>query len=161
MDHLLKVFGGTDWVLAFIEVQGRVIRSFRGERAGDEQARALRVGLNLNETATGTTAPGCALTEQRPYIVRGGEHFLEEARNFSCAAVPTFFPDGTLAGVLNASRHDDRQNRNINILETLALVVRTIENRMVEDLKGEVRLAVHYTPELTNSPVRGLLHFDL
>ena len=160
MDHLLKVFGGTDWVLAFIEVQGRVIRSFRGERAGDEQARALRVGLNLNETATGTTAPGCALTEQRPYIVRGGEHFLEEARNFSCAAVPTFFPDGTLAGVLNASRHDDRQNRNINILETLALVVRTIENRMVEDLKGEVRLAVHYTPELTNSPVRGLLHFD-
>jgi len=158
MDHLFNVLGGTDWVLAFIETQGRVIRSFRGERACDELARVLRVGCNLNEKAAGTNGPGCAITEQRPYIVRGGEHFLEEARNFSCAAVPTFFPDGTLAGVINASRRLD--GRNINILETLALAARAIENRMVEDLNGDVRLAVHYAPELTNSPVRGLLHFD-
>ena len=113
---------------------------------------------NLDETVAGTTGPGCALTERRPCVVTGGEHFLEEAGGFICAAVPLFAPDGELAGVLNASRRHD--GRALGVLEPLALAAREVENHMVANLAGDLRLAIHYRAELTDSPVRGLIHFD-
>tara|TARA_A100001391_G_scaffold30466_4_gene16288 strand:+ start:3869 stop:5749 length:1881 start_codon:yes stop_codon:yes gene_type:complete len=158
MERLFKALRGTDWVLACLEAEGWIVRSMTGDRACPDLGRALRAGGNLDETVAGTTGPGCALTERCPSVVTGGEHFLEEAGGFICAAVPLFAPDGELAGVLNASRRHD--GRAMGVLEPLALAAREVENRMVENLAGDLRLAVHYRSELTDSPVRGLIHFD-
>ncbi|MBF1801198.1 sigma-54-dependent Fis family transcriptional regulator [Alloalcanivorax profundimaris] len=158
MDRLFKALRGTDWVLACLEAEGWVVRSMSGDRACPDLGRALRAGGNLDETVAGTTGPGCALTERRPCVVTGGEHFLEEAGGFICAAVPLFAPDGELAGVLNASRRHD--GRALGVLEPLALAAREVENHMVANLAGDLRLAIHYRAELTDSPVRGLIHFD-
>ena len=103
-------------------------------------------------SATVNSTPGS------PSVVTGGEHFLEEASGFICAAVPLFAPNGELAGALNASRCHD--GRAMGVLEPLALAAREVENRMVEDLAGDLSLAIHYRSELTDSPVRGLIQFD-
>jgi len=159
MELLFHSLGRANWILACIEAGGVVIHALGNENpACRDLAPALRVGVNLNESVAGTNGPGCALAEGRPSVVCGSEHFLDEARVFACAAVPVRDPYGELVAVLDASRRHG--GHRIGILEPVALAVRAIENRMMRRIGGELRLAIHYRPELTDSPMRGLLHFD-
>jgi len=156
MQRLFASLDDAHWVLACVEAQGNIIRTLGGQRTTlRDIAIALRPGLNLSENVAGTNAPGCVLEEQRPVLVRGSEHFLEEIHGFACVAVPIFQPSGELAGVLNATRH--HRAPSIGILEPLALAARAIENRMVSALPGALRLRLHYSPELVKSPMCGLL----
>ncbi len=83
-------------------------------------------------------------------MVTGGEHFLEEAGGFICAAVPLFAPDGELAGVLNASRrHDGRA------WACLSPWPWRPARWKVANLAGDLRLAIHYRAELTDSRCGG------
>ncbi|WP_341644197.1 sigma-54-dependent Fis family transcriptional regulator [Thauera sp. SDU_THAU2] len=163
LDHatpeLQRLFAALDdahWVIACLEASGTIIKSLGGQNpALRDIANVLRPGLNLSENLIGTNAPGCALEERRPVIVRGSEHFLEEVHMCACVAVPIFDPSGDMAGVLNASRHHHAPS--IGILEPLALTARAIENRMVNALPGALRLRLHYSAELVDTPMCGLL----
>lgn len=156
MQRLFAALDDAQWVLACVEAQGNIIRTLGGQQTTlRDIALALRPGLNLSENVAGTNAPGCVLEEKRAVLVRGREHFLEEIHNFACVAIPIFQPSGELAGVLNATRR--HCTPYIGILEPLALAVRAIENRMVSALPGALRLRLHYSPELVNSPMCGLL----
>jgi len=163
LDHaapeLQRLFAALDnahWVIACLEARGTVVKTLGGQSpALHDIATALRPGLNLSENVAGTSAPGCALEERRPVIVRGREHFLEEIHMCACVAVPIFNPSGDLAGVLNASRHHHAPS--IGILEPLALTARAIENRMVNALPDALHLRLHYSAELVGTPMCGLL----
>ncbi|ANQ86013.1 sigma-54-dependent transcriptional regulator [Azoarcus olearius] len=157
--EMLSLFGTLDassWVVACLEAGGAVLKSCGGNTAelGDI-ATALRPGVNLSEQVAGTNGPGCVLAEQRPAIIHGGEHFLEEIRGFTCVAVPIFHPSGRLIGALNASRRHD--GRRAGILEPLALAARAIENRLLSELAAPIRMRVHSTPELVDSVMAGRL----
>jgi transcriptional regulator of acetoin/glycerol metabolism len=69
---------------------------------------ALVAGASWHERDRGTNAIGTALSELRPLVVVGGEHFLERNGFLSCAAAPLFAPDGRVLGVLDISG-DERQ----------------------------------------------------
>ncbi|WP_418646940.1 sigma-54-dependent Fis family transcriptional regulator [Thauera butanivorans] len=156
MQRLFTALGNARWMLACLEARGTVIKTLGGQ---DQELRdiatVLHPGRNLSENVAGTSAPGCALEERRPVIVRGSEHFLEEIHMCACAAVPIFNPSGDLAGVLNASRHHHAPS--IGILEPLALTARAIENRMVDALPDALHLRLHYSAELVGTPMCGLL----
>lgn len=156
MERLFSALDNAHWVLACLEVGGNIIKTLGGQSAElRDIATVLRPGLNLSERVAGTNAPGFALEERRAIAVRGSEHFLEEAQMCACAAVPIFEPSGALAGVLNASRH--HRSASIGIMEPLALAARAVENRMVAALSAPLRLRLHYSAELVNSPMCGLL----
>lgn len=158
MRRLFRSLGSAGWVLTCLEREGRSIKYFGNDSPSYKALGvALNSGVDLSERVAGTNGPGCALIEQRPSVVCGNEHFLHDLRDFSCVAVPIFDPTGHLIGALNASKRYD--GRPVGILESVALTTRAVENRMVEDLSGALVLALHYRPELTGSPMRGLIHF--
>lgn len=158
MERLFRALGSAGWVLACLEREGRSIK-YLGSDSPDYKTlgSALNSGVDLSEGVAGTNGPGCALIEHRPTVVCGNEHFLHELRDLSCVAVPIFDPAGNLIGALNASKPYD--GRPVGVLESVALTTRAVENRMVEDLSGALVLALHYRPELTDSAMRGLIHF--
>ncbi|WP_020648075.1 sigma-54-dependent Fis family transcriptional regulator [Solimonas variicoloris] len=159
LQRLYAALSSADWVVACLNGSGKVVRAYGDDRpACREIGMAFRTGVDLGEDAAGTTGPSCALIEARPIVISGQEHFLDEARIFSCAAVPIFDPAGAVIGALDASRRYDGQR--LGILEPLALAARAIENRMVLGLVESVRIAVHYAPELVATPMRGLLAFS-
>ena len=158
MHRLFRAISSAGWVLACVEREGHSIKYFGNDSPSYELlGAALNPGMDLSEDIAGTNAPGCALIEGRPSLVCGSEHFLHSLRDLSCVAVPIFDPAGTLVGALNASKPYD--GRPVGILEAVALATRSVENRMVDDLRGALVLALHYRPELTQSPMRGLIHF--
>ncbi|MDN6318715.1 MAG: sigma-54-dependent Fis family transcriptional regulator [Marinobacter sp.] len=158
MRRLFRSLGSAGWVLACLEREGRSIKYFGNDSPSYKVLGvALNSGIDLSEGVVGTNGPGCALIEHRPSVVCGNEHFLHELRDLSCVAVPIFDPAGKLVGALNASKPYD--GRPVGILESVALTTRAVENRMVGDLSGALVLALHYRPELSDSPMRGLIHF--
>jgi len=158
MHRLFRSLGSAGWVLACLERGGRSIRYLGNDSPHYKVlGSALSAGVDLSEGVAGTNGPGCALLEHRPTVVCGNEHFLHELRGLSCVAVPIFDPSGKLIGALNASKPYD--GRPVGVLESVALTTRAVENRMVEDLSGALVLAIHFRPELTDSPMRGLIHF--
>lgn len=156
LQRLFAALGGAHWVLACLEASGTIIKTLsKQNEALRGLATVLRPGLNISEKVAGTNGPSLALTEQRPVIVRGREHFLEELGRFACVAVPIFSPAGALSGVLNASRH--HYALSTNALELLALTARAIENRMIMALPNALHVRLHYSAELLATPVCGLL----
>lgn len=158
MQRLFRALSSAGWVLACLEGKGRSIKYFGSDSPHYKVlSSALNAGVDLSEGVAGTNGPGCALIEHRPSVVCGNEHFLHELRGLSCVAVPIFDPTGKLIGALNASKPFD--GRPVGVLESVALTTRAVENRMVDDLAGALVLAIHYRPELTDSAMRGLIHF--
>jgi len=156
---LFNALGAAQWLVACIDTEGVVVRSLcTPSLATGVLIPAFRTGVNLSESVAGTTGPACALIEQKPSLIRGAEHYLKEAQNFTCAAVPIFAPDGQMAGVLDASRQSS--TTQLAVLEPLCLSARAIENRMLLTLSGSLRISVHVTPDLSDSPMRGLLAFS-
>lgn len=154
MRNLFRSWGAAGWAFACLEGEGRSIKYFGKESV---LGASLSSGLDLSEHVAGTNGPGCALLEHRPTVVCGDEHYLHEFRDLACVAVPIFDPAGMVIGALNATKQFG--GSPVGILESVALASRAIENRMVEDLSGALVLAIHYLPELTGSPMRGLIHF--
>ena len=158
LQRLFRSLGSAGWVLACLESKGRSIKYFGGDNPHYKVlGSALDAGLDLSEGVAGTNGPGCALIERKPSVVCGNEHFLHELRELSCVAVPIFDPSGKLVGAINATKSFD--GRPVGVLESVALAARAVENRMTDDLAGALILSVHYRPELTNSAMRGLMHF--
>ena len=60
-----------------------------------------RVGVDLSESAVGTTAIGATLAELQPVWLHRGEHFFEDTSAYSCAGAPLFGPDGQCVGMLD------------------------------------------------------------
>lgn len=158
MRRLFRALGSAGWILACLEKGGRSIKYFGNDSPYYKVlSTALNAGIDLSEGVAGTNGPGCALKEHRPSVVCGNEHFLHELRGLSCVAVPIFDPAGNLVGALNASKPYD--GRPVGVLESVAMTTRAVENRMIEDLSGALVLALHHRSELTNSVMRGLIHF--
>ncbi len=93
-------------------VSGPRVAMRRAERIG------FVAGSNWDERVAGTNAPGTALRLGSPLVVRGGEHYLDAVRGWSCAATPIHHP-GTrsVLGVLDVTG-----GPQIALPQTLAMV---------------------------------------
>ncbi|AYW41084.1 MULTISPECIES: sigma-54-dependent Fis family transcriptional regulator [Pseudomonas aeruginosa group] len=148
-----------DWVLACLDMEGVVLSSLSGRGPGTQGLnQVFRVGAQLTEQNVGTTAPGCALAERDSVFFIGEEHYLEEARQFSCLAAPIFGLDGGIVGVLDASSQHGAPS--VYTLESLVFAARAIENRMFAQLGDVLLVHLHHRLDILGTPLEGLLAFD-
>lgn len=159
MTALYQSLVDTPWMLACVNADGTVVKAVGTPPDEAEDLRlALRTGVTLSERIVGTTGPGCALIEEKPVIVRGDDHFLQEAKKFVCAAVPMFDPQGRLLGALDASCK--YRAYKWPLLEPLVIAARAIENRLVQALLDTICIRIHYRSDILGSPLEGILAFS-
>ncbi|UVJ42030.1 sigma-54-dependent Fis family transcriptional regulator [Pseudomonas sp. LS1212] len=159
MEQLHASLAPNDWVLACIDMEGVVLNSVgKGNSASQELNRVFRTGVQFLETLVGTTGPSCALAEKETVVISGAEHYLEEARPFTCMATPIFGLDGEIVGVLDASRKG--ANTSLYTLESLVIAARAIERRMFMQLGDVLLVHLHYRLDILGTPLEGLLAFD-
>ncbi|QGF22567.1 GAF domain-containing protein [Raineyella fluvialis] len=106
-------------VLALGDVDGHLLW-VSGARAAMRRAERIGfvAGSNWDERVAGTNAPGTALRLDTPLVVRGGEHYVDAVRGWSCAATPIHDPaTRSVIGVLDVTG-----GPRIAIPQTLAMV---------------------------------------
>jgi transcriptional regulator of acetoin/glycerol metabolism len=159
MEQLHAALSPKDWVLACIDLEGVVLSSL-GRLSSDnrELNQVFRVGAQISEQNVGTTAPSCVLTERDSVFFVGEEHYLEEARQFSCLATPIFGLDGGIVGVLDASSKHGVPS--VYTLDCLVFAARAIENRMFAQLGDVLLVHLHHRLDILGTPLEGLLAFD-
>ncbi|QCB44867.1 helix-turn-helix domain-containing protein [Hydrogenophaga sp. PAMC20947] len=135
-----------------IDVHGPVNRS-------DPPAAALaRLGIDLSETAVGTTAIGTTLAEQQSVWLHRGEHFFQDNVVFSCAGAPICGPDGRCVGMLDLT--------GINVVEQPALKhlvtqsARSIENALTLAQPHRLLLRLNWPGRVLGDDSDGLVCLD-
>lgn len=158
LEKLLRSYGNGGWGFACADTTGLIVKSVCGTRPEfRDLGMILGTGRNVSETAIGTNAPGCALIEETAVIVQGDEHYLEEISPFDCVAVPLFDPQGSLFGVLDATRR--HRPASEAVLDALRMAASGVENRRLVQEADALIVTLHYRHDLLDSPLAGLLSF--
>lgn len=98
------------------------------------QKISLSSGTNWREDIKGTNTVGTVLFEKSPIVVPGWQHYVQPIQFINCWGAPIFYPDKTIAGVLNIS---SASFHNSDQMLTLAIMgARMIEqNLQINDLE--------------------------
>jgi transcriptional regulator of acetoin/glycerol metabolism len=159
MERLFALLRGGDWAVSLIDAGGFVLRTFREAIPAFKGIElAFRPGVNLGEAAAGTTGPACTLSNGKPAVVAGKEHFLDEAGDFTCTSAPIYDPQARLVGVLNASRRHSGGRDGIPLPVTLA--ASAIGERLVRALPGTIVIDLNCPLGPGRSASRCSLAFD-
>ena len=157
MQTLHRSIAGTNFVIAFASPDGMILDTLGDTRFEDSShARAIRPGSVWSESARGTNGVGTAAILGRRVIVQGGEHFFPNFAALTCIAAPIFAPDGSLAGILDAS--SDVNARQQHTQSLIAIAATQIENGLLrEKYRDSVVIAFHTAQESLRSWSAGLL----
>lgn len=98
------------------------------DRSDPHAAGIARVGVDLSESAVGTTAIGTALADHEPVWLHRGEHFFRDTSVFSCAGAPILGPDGHCVGMLDLTGVNAPEQPALRHL--VAHAARSIENAL-------------------------------
>lgn len=127
--------------------------------AGRLMPAVTRLGVNLNETHMGTTAPSVVVRTGEACVVRGAEHFFTGISLMQCAAAPILNARGDLAGVLDLS--SDGAPFRFDAAAMVHLYATSIENRLFEaQSAGLLLLRFQSSPALLHTPLEGLAAVD-
>lgn len=135
-----------------IDVQGPI------DRHNPHVSAIARVGLDLSETAAGTTAIGTTLNELQPVWLHRGEHFFEDTTVFSCAGAPIFGPDRQCMGMLDLTGANVSEQPSLKHL--VAQSARNIENAMILSQPHKLLLRINWPGSVPGSDSDGLLCTD-
>ncbi len=125
----------------------------------DSRVRAIgRVGIDLSETAVGTTAIGAALAELQPVWLHRGEHFFDGNGSYSCAGAPLFSPEGQCIGMLDLTGVDVPERPELRHL--VARSARAIEDALLLQLPHTVLLRLNWPGSTLGSESDGLMALD-
>ena len=117
---------------------------------------SLQPGCVWTEAACGTNALGAAVLERRLIVVHGPEHFYRGHLGLTCVAHPVIGPDGSLAGVIDATSRSDGRPRHTQAL--LRLAATQIENGLFrEHFRDQTLVAFHHGSDYLHSLSTGLL----
>lgn len=159
MERLFAMLRGRDWAVSLIDANGFVLRTFREAIPAFKGIElAFRPGVNLGEAVAGTTGPACALSDGKPAVVAGKEHFLDEAGDFTCTSAPIYDHQARLVGVLNASRHHSGGRDGIPLPVTLA--ANAIGEQLVRALPDTIVIELNCPLGLGRPAGRCCLAFD-
>ncbi len=130
LTRLSTAIAQTRYFAILTNAQGVVVSSAGAIDRHDRRASLItRVGVDLSETAVGTTAIGATLTEQHTVWMHRGEHFYDDTAWYSCAGAPILGPDGKCAGMLDLTGIDVPERPELAHL--VAQSARHIEAAMV------------------------------
>lgn len=150
----------SDSIVILTDADGLVLDSVGSRDFATRAARvALRPGVAWGEGHTGTNAIGTALVERRGVEVRGAEHFFDDHRILTCAAVPIRGPRGDVLGALDLS--GPAGTGRSHALALVRLAVDQIEHRLfAEGFEDADVLRLHPDPALLGTPREGVLVFE-
>jgi sigma-54 dependent transcriptional regulator, acetoin dehydrogenase operon transcriptional activator AcoR len=102
IQSLSRAMADTGYFAILTDAQGVVI-DVNGpiDRNNPQASLIARIGVDLSESAVGTSAIGATLKELQPVWLHRGEHFFDDTSIYSCAGAPLFGPDGCCVGMLD------------------------------------------------------------
>lgn len=120
---------------------------------------AARLGVNLSESAVGTTAPGLVTHTGQACSVMGAEHDYDCLQSFHCAAAPIRDIHGHLAGVLDLSI--ETRPFGFDAASLVGAYATAIENRLLKtQAREQLVLQFQAHPDLLDSVQQGLAGID-
>jgi sigma-54 dependent transcriptional regulator, acetoin dehydrogenase operon transcriptional activator AcoR len=130
LEQLGIAIAQTRYFVILTNAQGVVVDTSGVIDRSDRRADVIaRIGVDLSETAVGTTAIGSTLIEQRTTWLHRGEHFYQDASCYSCAGAPITGPDGQCAGMVDVTGIDAEERPAL--MHLVATSARAIENALV------------------------------
>jgi transcriptional regulator of acetoin/glycerol metabolism len=104
MRTLHDQIAGSNFLIAFATPEGLLLDIVADKSFADtREAKNIRPSSLWSESLCGTNGIGTAAFVKRPVVVHGSEHYFPSFNSLTCAASPIFAPDGSLAGILDAS----------------------------------------------------------
>ncbi len=160
MQTLYHQIAGSNFLIAFASPDGVLLDtiadpSFRNAA----RTASIRPGTLWAEPLRGTNALGTAAQTGQTLTVHGAEHFFAHYGSLTCTAAPVRGPDGSLAGVLDASSHCGSRQQHTQALVGMAAT--QIENGLFrQHHRGNLVMAFHSRAEYLHTLSAGLLALD-
>jgi sigma-54 dependent transcriptional regulator, acetoin dehydrogenase operon transcriptional activator AcoR len=157
--QLGDVIAQTSYFAILTNAQGTVVDTSGLIDHSDPRADAIaRIGIDLSETAVGTTTIGTTLIEQRNTWLHRGEHFYQDANCYSCAGAPITGPDGRCAGMVDVTGIDVEERPAL--MHLVATSARAIENALVLAQPHTLVLHLQWPGQRSGKDNEGLLCVD-
>lgn len=148
---------GTECRLLLTDRDGVIVHATHNPLAAHSPVlnQVARVGINISETAIGTSAPGIVAKTGQACTVSGAEHFFEVVHSVQCAAAPIRDIHGQLAGVLDLSI--ESASFGFDAASMVGLYATSIENRLMRvQSTNHVVIQFQSDPSLIHTPLQGL-----
>ena len=160
MEMLHQQILNTHSMVLLTDQRGLIVHSL-GDADFLEKAErvALKPGVLWSEDSKGTNAIGTALTERRPTLVHGSEHFLTVNRFLTCSCSPIRDPRGEVIGALDVS--GPQESYHAHTMALVRMSTQMIENHLFVERFGEaLRVHFHSRHELMGTLLEGIAAFD-
>lgn len=153
LEHALS---GTDCRVILTDSEGVIVHVTHHPLADQPLLGvAARLGVNLSESAVGTTAPGLVAHTGQACSVMGAEHYYDCLQSFHCAAAPIRDIHGRLAGVLDLSI--ETRPFGFDAASLVGAYATAIENRLLKtQAREQLVLQFQAHPDLLDSVQQGL-----
>ena len=161
METLYEQIANTHSMVLLTSNNGLILHSL-GDADFLEKASqvALMPGVDWSEKSKGTNAIGTALTEAKPVVVHGHDHFLDANQFLTCSCTPIFDPYGKVMGALDVT--GDERSYHQHTMALVRMSAQMIENHMFANVFPEaMRIHFHSRPEFLNTLVEGIIVFTL
>jgi sigma-54 dependent transcriptional regulator, acetoin dehydrogenase operon transcriptional activator AcoR len=160
MRTLHDQIAGSNFLIAFATPEGLLLDIVADKSFADTpEAKNIRPGSLWSETLCGTNGIGTAAFLKRPVVVHGSEHYFPSFGSLTCAASPIFAPDGSLAGILDAS--SDCVSRQAHTAALVCMAATQIENGLFRERHHrDILIAFHNRGEYLHTLTAGLIAVD-
>jgi sigma-54 dependent transcriptional regulator, acetoin dehydrogenase operon transcriptional activator AcoR len=160
MRTLHDQIAGSNFLIAFATPEGMLLDIVADQSFADTpEARNIRPGSLWSEALCGTNGIGTAAFLKRPVVVHGSEHYFPSFGSLTCAASPIFAPDGSLAGILDAS--SDCVSRQSHTAALVCMAATQIENGLFRERHHrDILIAFHNRGEYLHTLTAGLIAVD-
>jgi transcriptional regulator of acetoin/glycerol metabolism len=160
MRTLHDQIAGSNFLIAFATPEGMLLDIVADQSFADTpEARNIRPGSLWSEALCGTNGIGTAAFLKRPVVVHGNEHYFPSFGSLTCAASPIFAPDGSLAGILDAS--SDCVSRQTHTAALVCMAATQIENGLFRERHHrDILIAFHNRGEYLHTLTAGLIAVD-
>ncbi len=160
IQNLHAQISGSNFAIVFASDKGVVLHRVTDDSFADTaDISQIRPGRVWREEVMGTNALGAVVISGQPAVVHAGEHYFRHYSNLTCVAVPVRSPDGSIAGIIDAS--SNCRSRQQHTLALLQMSGRTIENALLHDAyRDELIIEFHSRREFLGTLQAGLLAFS-
>ncbi len=160
MQTLHDQIAGSNFLIAFATPDGLLLDIVADKSFADTpEAKNIRPGALWSEALCGTNGIGTVAFVKRPVVVHGGEHYFSGFGALTCAASPIFAPDGSLAGIIDAS--SDCVSRQTHTAALVGMAATQIENGLFRERhRRDILIAFHNRGEYLHTLTAGLIAVD-
>ena len=161
METLYEQIANTHSMVLLTSRNGLILHSLGDADFLEKASRvALMPGVEWSEQSKGTNAIGTALSEERPVVVHGRDHYLQANQFLTCSCTPIFDPHGQVMGALDVT--GDERSYHQHTMALVRMSAQMIENHMFANVFPDaLRIHFHARSEFLNTLVEGIAVFTM